>query len=158
MVYDLSYIKDRVIVDPKTNCWNWTKSTTHDGYGQFVTTEQKSHRAHRFVFEQVNGTLAAGLVVRHNCHNPLCCNPEHLKSGTDKDNWHDSAHKHRATHAKMRLVWIVNDVTYSSSRQATKATGLSPTILTKYTNTTTRVFDVVAYRLGCDTGNKIPKV
>ena len=30
------------------------------------------------------------MIVRHKCHNPKCCNPEHLQIGTHKDNWNDS--------------------------------------------------------------------
>jgi hypothetical protein len=40
-------------------------------------------------FEALIGPIPDGLLVRHDCDNPLCVNPEHLRTGTDRDNAQD---------------------------------------------------------------------
>lgn len=40
-----------------------------------------------------------GLVVRHTCDNPGCCNPDHLLLGTHADNVSDKYERGRANHA-----------------------------------------------------------
>lgn len=37
-----------------------------------------------------------GVIIRHKCDNPGCCNPEHLESGTQKDNVADMFSRGRA--------------------------------------------------------------
>lgn len=158
MIYDKDYIRSRCIEDPETGCWNWTKSTS-DGYGHFVIAkEKKSYRAHRFMYEQVNGTVPPGLVIRHLCLNKLCCNPKHLAAGTHKENNDDSRHLYEAAAKKKSKVWIVNGITYGSQRQATKATGLGSSSLIRYTDAVTREFDVATYRTNCIKQGRTPKV
>jgi hypothetical protein len=63
--------------------------------------------AHRFVYEQITGKNADGLVVRHSCHNKSCINPDHLSLGTHADNVNDKVvagrHPHGVTHYKNKL-------------------------------------------------------
>ena len=35
------------------------------------------------------GEIPKGMVIRHKCDNPNCCNIEHLEIGTQKDNIED---------------------------------------------------------------------
>lgn len=59
------------------------------GYGR-VTVNGKPLYAHRFSFSLYNPTVnISGLVIRHKCDNPSCINPEHLISGTQKENIND---------------------------------------------------------------------
>lgn len=46
-------------------------------------------RAHRIMWERVNGPIPSGLLVRHKCDNGLCTNPLHLDVGTFKQNSDD---------------------------------------------------------------------
>lgn len=46
--------------------------------------------AHRWVYELHNGLVPDGLVVRHKCDTPACCNPEHLHTGTQYENIQDA--------------------------------------------------------------------
>lgn len=70
-------------------CWPWTAHRNTAGYGVFQHIE-RSYGAHRVAWEFANGrTIPDGLVVRHLCHNPPCCNPKHLAIGTDQDNMDD---------------------------------------------------------------------
>lgn len=90
------------------------------------------------------------------CHNTKCCNPEHLQTGTHKDNYHDSEEVHKAAGERKRKVWTVNGVTYSTSREVVKKTGLSMNSVIKYTFE--GVFNELAYIKGCKKANVTPKI
>ncbi len=67
-----------------TKCWNWTRATNNQGYGQ-IRYHGRLVLSHRLAYAFANGMDAAGL-VDHKCHNPLCVNPGHLRSVTSKQN------------------------------------------------------------------------
>jgi hypothetical protein len=95
-VYDLAWVLSNCV--ERGSCWVWNRSSS-DGYGHFVVKRperpSKSYRTHRYVYCLVYGKPDKGNVVRHKCHNRLCCNPIHLEQGTHRDNWLDSEHTHR---------------------------------------------------------------
>lgn len=67
------------------DCWPWAAGTYSNGYGQF-----DNRGAHCVAWELSNGCqVPDGRVVRHTCHNKLCCNPDHLLVGTNADNSQD---------------------------------------------------------------------
>lgn len=73
------------------SCWPWLASyfpASKGGgpYGRFVRSRLNSVLAHRTAYELSKGQIAEGLIVRHTCDNPSCCNPAHLILGTHKDN------------------------------------------------------------------------
>lgn len=65
-------------------CWWWLASTDDDGYGMFK--DSRTHRAHRWLYEQINGPLGPGLVLDHTCRNPRCVRPDHLDPVTNDEN------------------------------------------------------------------------
>jgi hypothetical protein len=77
-------------------CAVWTASHDGRGYGQFVLRGHRKVQAHRWIWEQVNGSIPPGLEVCHRCDNPPCV--RHLFLGTHKQNMEDAA-------AKGRLRW-----------------------------------------------------
>ena len=74
----------RVRVNEITGCWKWT-GQRNNGYGH-VYVDGKTVYAHRFMYELVKGSIAAGLQVDHLCDNPRCVNPDHLEVVTQMEN------------------------------------------------------------------------
>lgn len=76
-------------------CWPWTGSVmVRGGYGQ-LNDRKRLLKAHRLSWELHFGAIPDGLLIRHLCHNPVCCNPSHLLPGTIKDNHVDMQKAHR---------------------------------------------------------------
>lgn len=105
-------VEQRIEVDPKSGCWNWTRAlcgyrcAEGGGYGvfSFMGTRYLAHRAAYLAF---NGPITNGLQVRHKCDNSRCCNPEHLELGTQQENVNDCVTRDRHAagerHALARL-------------------------------------------------------
>ena len=70
----------------KGPCWVWTACRYKSGYGKFGV-KGKTMRAHRVAFVFDSGEpIPEGLVLDHECVNPPCVNPRHLKAVTNKVN------------------------------------------------------------------------
>jgi hypothetical protein len=67
----------RIVKQENDGCWIWTGSRTSAGYGN-IEARGKSYRAHRLAYKFWVGPIPRGHWVLRRCHNPLCCNPEHL--------------------------------------------------------------------------------
>lgn len=76
------------------DCIEYTGAKDYDGYGLFKY-RNKQYKAHRASYELSFGPIPAGLCVMHSCDNPSCIKPEHLSTGTDKDNQADKVKKNR---------------------------------------------------------------
>ena len=77
-------------VQKKDGCWEWLGAKNH-GYGAFMVGSSKDGtrrivRAHRWVWEQVNGEVPAGRELDHLCGNRSCVNPSHLEPVTHTEN------------------------------------------------------------------------
>ena len=76
-----------------SDCIAWhLKGRTKGGYGmaQFGTYPNKVQMgAHRYVWQEANGDVPEGLVVRHKCDNKKCWNIHHLELGTQAQNVQD---------------------------------------------------------------------
>jgi hypothetical protein len=82
-------------VELETGCWIWLGSGT-DHHGMISTETRKNEYVHRVMYEHANEMkLKPGDVVRHNCDNGFCCNPEHLLLGTQKENAQDRSQRQR---------------------------------------------------------------
>ena len=70
----------------KEGCWIWLGQRQRYGV---LTFRGRVVYVHRLVHELWNGPID-GWVVRHTCDVKLCVNPEHLITGTVKDNVRDA--------------------------------------------------------------------
>jgi hypothetical protein len=75
-------------------CWFWTGRIDRYGYGKF-RLKSKEHGSHRISLK-LTGVDIEGFFVLHQCDNPLCVNPNHLKTGTHKENMAEMKAKGRA--------------------------------------------------------------
>lgn len=123
------------------SCWYWTGCLDKDGYG-ISSYNKKKTSAHRVSWLVYNGNIEEDQYILHNCHNPSCVNPNHLRMGTQKDNIQDQIHlgtntgKNRLT-AKLNpelVAYIRNSSTYY--KDLAKEIGVSPYC----------VWDVLHYR------------
>jgi hypothetical protein len=89
-------IAAKVEYDTNGGCWLWPERPVPGGYGEFWM-DGGSTLVHRLSWTSVNGPIPAGMIVRHKCDVPACCNPDHLQIGTLSDNVQDSIKRGRFT-------------------------------------------------------------
>jgi len=103
----------------ESGCWEWQKGTFGTGssgrclpYGAFnvyvpAPGKTKLWLAHRFSWTIHNQTdIPPGFVIMHQCDNPKCVNPDHLRLGTQGENMRDAFKKGRggrSVHAAIRV-------------------------------------------------------
>ncbi len=85
----------RVDVSMVDVCWEWLGPISHKGGYAILKYEGKNIGAHRLSWILTRGPIPSGLIVRHACDNPKCCNPCHLDIGTHYDNAQDTIKRGR---------------------------------------------------------------
>jgi hypothetical protein len=93
-------------VEKTETCWLWTGGKNKTGYSAF-NIDNHMHSGHRVAYELWVAKIPSGLVIRHKCKNKHCVNPEHLETGTHKENsqdkWRDNTmHKAKLTAEQVR--------------------------------------------------------
>jgi hypothetical protein len=86
-------------VETAARCWEYQGYCDADGYGRLNTSckgSSHSHKLHRISYYYHTHTNPASLVVRHDCDNPCCINPAHLRLGTIRDNNNDRVERGRS--------------------------------------------------------------
>lgn len=76
---------EKFIQGKEDECWNWNGYRAKEGHGTFYF-DRKNGMAYRYSYQYYIGELIPGLVIDHQCNNPSCVNPKHLKQMTSKEN------------------------------------------------------------------------
>lgn len=77
-----------------SGCLLWTGTKDKDGYGRRGARIGEK-RAHRYAYAAAHGPIPEGMIVRHSCDTPACCNPAHMVLGTQADNIGDKVLRDR---------------------------------------------------------------
>lgn len=95
----LDRIEARVEKITESGCWIWLGCIDGDGYGR-IKVNGRSERVHRVSVARKFPRLRTEDVVLHLCDVRSCCNPAHLKVGTQRENVRDAIAKgrHHAIH------------------------------------------------------------
>jgi DNA-binding CsgD family transcriptional regulator len=97
---------NKVEIGQRNDCWNWTASTSFGGYGQ-ISINHDNFKSSRVAYFLYYGIDPAELMILHSCDNRLCCNPNHLRTGTCKDNTHDAITRGR--HIATRIGTVLDE-------------------------------------------------
>lgn len=91
---------EKVEIRDFCECWEWKGYRLPGGYGRLFFRGQKNELAHRVAWLLTYGYMPTCFVL-HKCDNPSCVNPNHLFTGTHRDNMEDMKHKGRARNSGM---------------------------------------------------------
>jgi hypothetical protein len=106
-------------LERRGRCVEWT-GTPKTGYGRF-----NRRGAHIFAYELWVGPLPKGLKVLHECDNPRCVLPKHLKAGTQRQNIADKIARGRGRGgAQPGCFGELNNAAKVSTKQAQMALDL----------------------------------
>lgn len=79
---------------PESGCHIYAGTQKVKGYG-VVRSGSKNYAAHRLAWVIANGPIPDGMSVLHKCDTPSCCNPHHLRLGSNQENIDDAVAKGR---------------------------------------------------------------
>lgn len=123
---DIRRFWSKVDIKAADECWPWIpKSRTDAGYGLFNIwvddTRRSNFAASRISCFLEHGPLPyKGARSLHSCDNPPCCNPKHLRWGTQRDNVKDA--QERGRHVDPPRFW--DNPEWAARHRATKLKGV----------------------------------
>jgi hypothetical protein len=89
----LKRVKDYCNINTN-GCWIWKRSTTLIGR-PFCSWNKKYDLVYRHTYHAKHGRpIKEDLYACHSCDEKLCCNPDHIFEGTNRDNQLDYIKKH----------------------------------------------------------------
>ena len=94
--------------ETESGCWEWRGSISGNGYG-VVSDSGRSVSTHRAAYTLWVGPIPEGHVVRHKRDNKPCINPDHLETGTLKDNHADMWDRGRGLGGELRYNAVLNE-------------------------------------------------
>jgi hypothetical protein len=127
-------------VNFETECWEWQGAirSKNSGYGCIDIGGKVNGilwNVHRYSYTIFKGEIPKGLLVLHKCDNKICCNPNHLFLGTQKDNIRDMDNKKRrgryAEHGKSFSMYNKNKCRCELCKSFMKSYWLKRSIILK---------------------------
>ena len=87
---DISRLFNKIVIDKKNGCWNWTGTKDPGGYGG-IMLKGKRESIHRVVYAWLIQSIPRNKgknipQLDHLCKNRACCNPLHLELVSFKEN------------------------------------------------------------------------
>lgn len=84
----------KVPVGGKSECWVWAGAKPYHSLGPWCNYGRLNYKgtvyfAHRLMYNLLHGQIPDDKQVLHSCDNPPCCNPRHLRLGTQTENMLD---------------------------------------------------------------------
>jgi len=106
---DLERFEDKYIPVTESGCWLWiANSVSRYGYFYFPNYPNavksgmvEAHRASLWLYRNI--LVPSDKEVLHICDVTICCNPDHLKIGTHKENMEDMVNKGRCSSGRLKL-------------------------------------------------------
>lgn len=94
----------------ENGCWEWNRGRFPYGYGQ-ISIMGYGRGAHRVYYQLIKGFVSDELVISHECDNPPCINPAHLKATTQ---WENNARGSGPSAQNLRKTKCVNGHEFTS--------------------------------------------
>ena len=86
LFHSLPYkLQQKIEINKENGCWEWLGCIIASGYG-IISLKNEEWRIHRLVWTLLVDEIPDGLVIDHICRNRKCCNPEHLRHVTHREN------------------------------------------------------------------------
>jgi hypothetical protein len=85
--------------------------------GRFDECWPASGGANQITYLVHHGAIPEGAVIRHDCDNPRCCNPAHLRCGTQQDNMQDASTRGRLSACQPRRKVLTADIVRECRRR-----------------------------------------
>jgi len=79
---------------PNGDCLEYQGSIDNKGYGT-ISYKGNKKAVHRLLYELVVREIPEGAYILHSCDNRKCCNINHLREGSHKDNMRDMVERNR---------------------------------------------------------------
>lgn len=92
----------------KSPCWIWQGNKDIHGYGR-IRVQSVYIKSHRLLWITRNGLIPDDLCVCHNCDQPACCRPDHLRLDTSPENIRERTRKGRTAHGATNAHAKLND-------------------------------------------------
>ena len=80
------HIKFLSMIKINTNgCWIWSGGSTKKGYGR-TSFGNSTYYTHRLAYSLFVNEITKNMLIDHTCRNRTCCNPDHLREVSNKQN------------------------------------------------------------------------
>lgn len=130
----------------EAGCWDFRGRLDPDGYG-VITKERAPYRAHRAAYESWVGPIPSGHLIRHTCDNRRCINPEHLLTGSPRDNTRDAQERKRLANGERHGMHKLTDTEVRAMRDEYARGGVSQrSLAAKYGCSQAQVNNVLLHK------------